>query len=80
MLGIQSKSKLAAMFSKQGQFEGATFDRAPQLIRDHQIVAKARALAAGQVKLARGILTQLPPSIYRESLGMPIDEQIDPEV
>jgi len=80
VLGIQDSPELSAMFSKQGQFEGATFDRALQLIRDPSIVAKARALAAGQVKLARGILTQLRPSIYRESLGLLIDEQIDREV
>jgi geranylgeranyl pyrophosphate synthase len=80
VLGIQNNPELAAMFSKQGQFEGAAFDRALQLIRDPSIVAKARALAAGQVKLARGILTQLRPSVYRESLGMLIDEQIDRQV
>jgi hypothetical protein len=80
VLGIQSNSELAAMFSKQGQFEGATFDRAPQLIRDHRSSRRRVRSRPGQVKLARGILTQLPPSMYRESLGMPIDEQIDREV
>jgi hypothetical protein len=34
VLGIQSNPELAAMFGKQRQFEGTTFDRALQLIRD----------------------------------------------
>jgi len=37
VLGIQNNPELAATFSKQGQFESATFDRALQLIRDHRL-------------------------------------------
>ncbi len=49
-----------------------------QLIRDLSIVAKARALAAEQVELTHPHATSA--SIYGETLGMLIDEQIDLEV
>ena len=68
------------MLSKQGQLEDAAFDRALPVDSRSIDRAKARALAAEQVELAPGIFTQLRLSIYHESLGMLIDEQIDLEV
>jgi hypothetical protein len=43
-------------------------------------VAEARAIAARQVATARRILGTLPPSAYRDSLGLLIDEQTNREV
>jgi hypothetical protein len=48
-------------------------------MRDPSLIARGRAMAADQVMHARGLLAQLKPSIYRESLSMLIDDQINRE-
>ncbi len=62
------------------RLEGGTFDAILRVLRSPQIVARARSLAAEQVAIARGILTTLRPSPYRDSLGTLIDEQVNREV
>jgi geranylgeranyl pyrophosphate synthase len=80
VLGVQSNSEFSSLFRNKTGFEGAMLDRALQLMREPQLLAHARRLAAEQVRIARELLMQLKPSPYRESLGALIDEQIDREV
>jgi hypothetical protein len=49
-------------------------------LRDPEIIAATRRLAADQVALARSILDELEPSAYREGLATLIDEQTFREV
>jgi geranylgeranyl pyrophosphate synthase len=60
--------------------DGAKFDRALDLLRAPDLIAEARAMAAEQVKIARGLLAELRPSEYRDSLTVLIDDQINREV
>jgi geranylgeranyl pyrophosphate synthase len=79
VLGVQHNTEFARNFRAGTRLEGADFDQALQLMRDPALVARGRALATAQVRNARDLLAQLKPSIYRESLAMLIDEQIDRE-
>jgi geranylgeranyl pyrophosphate synthase len=60
--------------------DGARFERALELLRAPDLIAEARAMAAEQVKIARGLLAELRPSEYRTSLTVLIEDQIDREV
>jgi geranylgeranyl pyrophosphate synthase len=79
VLGVQHNTEFAHNFRVGTRLEGTDFDQALQLMRDPALVARGRALATAQVRNARDLLAQLKPSIYRESLAMLIDEQIDRE-
>jgi geranylgeranyl pyrophosphate synthase len=80
VLGAARNAELRRLFNNGLRLEGAVFDRALELLRDPALVAEARAMAAAQVRTARGILRELRPSPYRESLALLIDEQIDRQV
>jgi geranylgeranyl pyrophosphate synthase len=79
VLGVQHNTEFARNFRAGTRLEGADFDHALQLMRDPVMIARGRALATAQVARARDLLAQLKPSIYRDSLAMLIDDQIDRE-
>jgi geranylgeranyl pyrophosphate synthase len=79
VLGVQHNTEFARNFRAGTRLEGAAFDHALQLMRDPALIARGRALATLQVKQARELLSQLEPSVYRESLAALIDEQIERE-
>ncbi len=79
VLGVQHNTEFARNFRAGTRLEGADFDQALQLMRDPSLIARGRAMAADQVMHARGLLAQLKPSVYRESLSMLIDDQINRE-
>jgi hypothetical protein len=60
--------------------EGATLERALNLLRNPEIIAAARSLAAEQVGVARRIVAELKPTPYRDGLATLIDDQISREV
>jgi octaprenyl-diphosphate synthase len=80
VLGVESEPELRALFSDGQVLDGAGFNRALELLRSPRLLARARAMAGEQVKIARRLLATLKPSVYRDSLGALIDEQIDREV
>ncbi|MGH7932283.1 MAG: polyprenyl synthetase family protein [Candidatus Binataceae bacterium] len=80
VLGIQHSPELNRIFSAKTHLNDAEFERALQLMRDEAIVGRGRAMAAERVGIARGILAQLKASVYRDSLGVLIDEQVDREI
>ena len=77
VLGLRSNPELQAFFGSGNCLEGQLLDRALKLLREPQLIARGRAMAAQHVTAARGLLMRLPPSIYRDSLAMLIDEQIN---
>lgn len=79
VLAVQHDGEFARDFRAGTRLEGAAFDHALQLMREPSMIARGRALATAQVNRARDLLVQLKPSVYRESLGALIDEQIDRE-
>lgn len=79
VLGVQHNTEFARNFRAGTRLDGADFDHALRLMRDPSLIARGRAMAADQVTHARTLLSQLKPSVYRESLSMLIDEQIDRE-
>src|ERR1700722_6311560 len=79
VLGVQHNTEFARNFRAGTRLEGADFDQALHLMRDPSLIARGRAMATAQVNRARDLLAQLKPSIYRDSLAMLIDEQIDRE-
>jgi geranylgeranyl pyrophosphate synthase len=80
VLGVESSRELRELFGGGRALDGADFDRALRILRSPHLLDRARALATEQVEVARGLLNQLKPSIYRDSLRVLIDEQIDREV
>jgi geranylgeranyl pyrophosphate synthase len=80
VLGIARNPELKTILREAATDDGAAFDRALAILSEPPLVAEARAIAAGQVATARRILSTLPPSPYRDSLGVLIDEQIKREV
>lgn len=80
VLAAAHNAEFKKMLSMGSEMVGATFDRALAILRDPAIIAEARSLAAVEVKIARKILHELPPSPYRSSLAVIIDEQLDRKV
>lgn len=80
VLGMARSPEIRQLFEKDGRMDGVKFERALKLLRAPELIAQARAMAAEQVKIARGLLSSLRPSSYRDSLTLLIDEQIDREV
>lgn len=79
VLGIRREPELGKIL-QNGGVQGDGFERALTLLRSSGVMEEARALAAAQVALARSKITQLKPSIYRDSLATLIDDQINREV
>ncbi len=80
VLAIGREPELKALLQNGGATHGDGFERALKLLRGSRVIEEARALAAAQVGLARTKLSQLKPSIYRDSLATLIDDQTDREV
>src|SRR5258708_30791464 len=80
VLGVERSPELRKLFQNGTKMEGATLERALNLLRDPQIIADARHLAAEQVGVARQIVAELKPSPYRDGLATLIDDQISREV
>jgi len=80
VLAVESDPELRKLFANGRALDGADFVRALQILRSPRLLDRARALAAEQVEVARRVLAQLKPSIYRDSLRVLIDEQIDREL
>jgi geranylgeranyl pyrophosphate synthase len=80
VLGVERSAELRAMFQNGTRMEGAVLERALDLLRDPEIIAATRRLAAEQVAIARAIIDQLEPSLYRDGLATLIDEQTFREV
>ncbi len=80
VLAVAHDPELRQMFLDGTEMSGAAFERALKILRDPKLIARARAMAAAEVRNAREIVRELRPSIYRDSLAMLIDEQIDREV
>src|SRR5271170_5632178 len=79
-LGVERSAELRAMFQSGTRMEGAELDRALELLRDPEIIAATRRLAAEQVAIARTIVGKLEPSPYRDGLATLIDDQVSREV
>ena len=77
VLGLGSIPELRTLFGNGSCLEGQVLDRVLGLLREPQLIARGRAMAAQQVAAARGLLMQLRPSVYRDSLAMLLDEQIN---
>ena len=80
VLGVERSAELRAMFQDGTMMEDAVLERALDLLRDPEIIATARRLAAEQVAIARSIVGRLEPSLYRDGLATLIDDQTSREV
>lgn len=80
VLGVERSAELRSLFQNGTQMEGAALQRALDLLRAPDIVGEARRLAAEQVAIARGLVAELKPSVYRDGLLTLLDDQIDREV
>ncbi|HJU12573.1 MAG TPA: polyprenyl synthetase family protein, partial [Candidatus Binataceae bacterium] len=79
VLGLHANPEMQALFMSNG-LEGPAFERMLAFLRQPELIARGRAMAAHQVAAARDLLQQLAPSVYRDSLAMLIDEQTDRNV
>jgi heptaprenyl diphosphate synthase len=77
VLGMRSNPELRRLFGNGNHLEGQTLDDVLSLLRAPDLIARGRAMAAEQVKVARALLMQLRPSAYRDSLAQLIEEQIN---
>ena len=80
VIGVERDPELKRLFQDGITADGPEFKRALDILRGRRILAEARTMAAAQIDRARTILEKLPPSIYRDSLAMIIDDQVDREV
>jgi geranylgeranyl pyrophosphate synthase len=80
VLGVERSAELRALFQRGSMMDGAVLDRALDLLRDPEIIAASRRLAAEQVAIARTIVGELEPSPYRDGLATLIDDQTSREV
>jgi geranylgeranyl pyrophosphate synthase len=80
VIGVARSAELRDLFKTGAPMEGATLERALDLLRDPHIIAEARRLAGEQVAIARGLVESLDPSVYRDGLATLIDDQVSREV
>lgn len=80
VLGMTRKPEIRHLLRMGGTGAGPNFEHALAALRSPELVAEARAMAVGQVKIGRGLLEALEPSPYRSSLARLIGEQINREV
>src|SRR5258708_1259503 len=80
LLAVERSPDRPKPLQKGTKMEGPTRERAPDLPRNPEIVAKARRLAAEQAGIARRIVAELKPSPYRDGLATLIDDQTSREV
>src|ERR1700733_12465972 len=55
VLGMTRNRELRQLFENDGRMDGAKFDHALKLLRAPDLIAEARAMAAEQVKIGRGL-------------------------
>jgi len=75
VIGMEDSPELRSYFSNGKTADPQTFNHALELMRRPATITRARTLADHQVDLARKLMTQLPPSPYRQSLLQLIDNQ-----
>src|SRR5258708_36527762 len=80
VLGVERSPELRTLFQNGTKMEGAALERALDLLRNAEIVAEARHLAAQQIEVARQIEAELKPSPYRDGLATLIDDQTSRDV
>jgi heptaprenyl diphosphate synthase len=80
VLGMHANPELRHIFGNSGTLEGQALTRALEIMREPALIARGRQMAAAQVARARRILDRLEPSVYRDSLAMLIDDQINRDV
>jgi octaprenyl-diphosphate synthase len=76
VLGLRSNPELRGLLDSNG-LEGQALERVLAILRRPELIERGRTMAAQQVAAARDLLVRLPPSVYRESLGILIDDQIN---
>ena len=76
VLGLRSNPELRTLFGNGNSLEGQ-LDHVLALLRQPELIERGRAMAAQHVAGAQELLMRLPPSVYRDSLAMLIDEQIN---
>jgi heptaprenyl diphosphate synthase len=74
VLGLNSNPELQTLLNDDS-IEGQALERVLSLLRQPELVERARAMAAEQVAAACELLKRLPPSVYRDSLAALISEQ-----
>lgn len=77
VLGLRSNPELRTLFGNGNSLEGQVLDHVLSLLRQPELIERGRAMAAQHVAGAQELLMRLPPSVYRDSLAMLIDEQIN---
>jgi heptaprenyl diphosphate synthase len=80
VLGMEASAELRRIFGNRANLDGEALARALEIMREPDIVARAREMAARQVAQARRMLAALRPSAYRDSLATLIDDQINRDV
>jgi len=77
MLKAMRRRLTDRLFGNGNCLEGQVLDRVLALLRQPELIERGRAMAAQHVAGAQELLMRLPPSVYRDSLAMLIDEQIN---
>jgi heptaprenyl diphosphate synthase len=80
VLGMQASPELRRVFGQGAKLEGDALARALEIMREPELVARGREMAAKQVAHARRMLDHLRPSPYRDSLATLIEDQINRDV
>jgi geranylgeranyl pyrophosphate synthase len=80
VLGLHSNPELRGLFANGNRLEGDALDRVLTLLRKPELIAQGRAMASEQVMTARGLLMHLRPSVYRDSLAMLLNDQLDRQI
>jgi geranylgeranyl pyrophosphate synthase len=76
VLGVQANLTMPKDFRAGTPISGPGLERALASMREPSLIAQGRALAAEQVGVARELVNQLKPSIYRDSLAALIGDQL----
>jgi len=80
VLAAAANPELKALIGNGAHLEGAPLERALRMLREPGLIAEVRAMAAEQGRIAMAALSELAPSVYRESLAALIDDQLRREV
>ena len=77
VLGLRATPELQGLFANGTSHTAGDLNRALELVRRPAVLLEAQALAAGELTVARELVSTVAPSPYRDALRMLIDDQLD---
>lgn len=76
VIALDETPEMRRLFTNGSSIPDGHYDRALALVNAPPIIGRAHAMVAEQISAARRLLAELPPSDFRSSLSLLLDDQL----